>query len=239
MKRDQQQAKAVEPPGSTALLSSTPVPAGAAAAPIASVNSTDPADVEVEANTSVPATSGAAGDNLSETPGSAVPVPSSDPVPAPVTAVTSEETVAAVPDHLIPPTQPSPETMPTPVTPANPDPGLDAGSPARVARSALSSDVRDREPVDELSGTIMLASGGARRLYYFTEVQDMAGETVQHRWVRNGEIVATVEFPIGGVRWRIYSSKLLSSTMDGQWEARAESADGEVLDRIEFNAARP
>ncbi len=236
MEMDQKQTQAMQPADSAALLSSPP---GAAATPIASVNGTDPADVVVDANPSAPAASGAAENNLSVTPGSAVPGPSSDPVPAPVMTVTSAEAVAAMPDHSIPPTQPSPETMPAPVTRANPDPGLDAGLPARVARSALSSDVRDREPVDELFGTIVLESGGARRLYYFTEVQDMAGETVQHRWVRNGETVATVEFPIGGVRWRIYSSKLLSSTMDGQWEARAESADGEVLDRIEFNAARP
>ena len=234
-----QPAQAVEPAGSVADIASSTTPAGAAETPIASADDTDSADLEADANPTAAAAGRSAGDDLSVAPGSSLPEPSADPGAAPAVPVTSASPVAGAPDQSTPPTQSDSETMPTPTALADPDPGVDAGSPARVARSALSSDVLDREPVDELSGTIMLESGGARRLYYFTEVQDMAGETVQHRWVRNGETVATVNFPIGGVRWRIYSSKLLSSTMDGEWQALAESANGEVLDRIEFNAARP
>ena len=153
---------------------------------------------------------------------------------ATATTVTAASQVAEAPNPSIPSTTPGPEAVPAPITQAS------ANSLSnRVARSALSNNVKDREPVDELAGPIVLESGSARRLYYFTELQDMAGETVQHKWIRNGETIATVTFPIGGVRWRIYSSKLLSSRMDGEWEARVESANGEVLDRIAFSAARP
>ena len=94
-----------------------------------------------------------------------------------------------------------------------------------IARAALTSAVDDREPVDSVS----TLSNDNTTLFYFTEVRDMAGQTITHRWEHNGEVMAEVEFQIGGPRWRIYSSKTLMPTWLGDWKVSAIDAAGNPL----------
>jgi hypothetical protein len=94
-----------------------------------------------------------------------------------------------------------------------------------VARAALTTAVQDREPIDSVSSL----SNDKTTLYYFTEVRDMAGQTIKHRWEHNGEVMAEVEFQIGGPRWRIYSSKTLVPTWLGDWKVSATDAAGNPL----------
>lgn len=94
-----------------------------------------------------------------------------------------------------------------------------------VARATLTTAVQDREPIDSVS----TLSNDTTTLYYFTEVRDMAGQTIKHRWERNGEVMAEVEFEIGGPRWRIYSSKTLVPSWLGDWKVSATDAAGNPL----------
>ena len=94
-----------------------------------------------------------------------------------------------------------------------------------VARATLTSAVQDREPIDSVSSL----SNDKTTLYYFTEVRDMAGQTIKHRWEHDGEVMAEVEFEIGGPRWRIYSSKTLVPTWLGDWKVSLIDAAGNPL----------
>ena len=94
-----------------------------------------------------------------------------------------------------------------------------------IARAALTSAVENREPVDSVTSL----SNDNTSLYYFTEVHDMAGQTITHRWEHNGEIMAEVEFQIGGPRWRVYSSKTLVPSWTGDWKVSAIDAAGNTL----------
>lgn len=94
-----------------------------------------------------------------------------------------------------------------------------------VARATLTTAVQDREPIDSVSNL----SNDKTTLYYFTEVRDMAGQTIKHRWEHNGEVMAEVEFEIGGPRWRIYSSKTLVPSWLGDWKVSATDAAGNPL----------
>lgn len=95
----------------------------------------------------------------------------------------------------------------------------------RVARAALTTAVVDREPVD----TISTLSNHVSQLYYFTEIQGMAGQTVAHRWEYNGQIMTEVSFDIGGPRWRVYSSKKLQPGWLGDWKVSVVDAAGNAL----------
>ena len=100
------------------------------------------------------------------------------------------------------------------------------GQPAGwIARAALTSAVEDREPVDSLTSL----SNDSTVLYYFTEVRDMAGQTVKHRWEYGDEVMAEVEFEIGGPRWRVYSSKNLQPGWTGDWKVSVLDAAGNPL----------
>ena len=94
-----------------------------------------------------------------------------------------------------------------------------------IARSALTSAVEDREPVDSLNNL----SNDSTSIYYFTEVRDMAGQTVTHRWEYGDQVMAEVEFEIGGPRWRVYSSKNLQPGWTGDWKVSVVDAAGNPL----------
>ena len=94
-----------------------------------------------------------------------------------------------------------------------------------IARASLTSGIDEREPIDAVS----TLSNDNTTLFYFTEVRDMAGQTITHRWEHNGEVMAEVEFHIGGPRWRIYSSKTLVPTWLGDWKVSAIDAAGNPL----------
>ncbi|MEE8211638.1 MAG: DUF2914 domain-containing protein [Acidiferrobacterales bacterium] len=95
----------------------------------------------------------------------------------------------------------------------------------RVAHATLTTAVVDREPVDSIS----TLSNQVSQLYYFTEIQGMAGQTVTHRWEYNGKIMADVSFDIGGPRWRVYSSKKLQPGWLGDWKVSVVDAAGNAL----------
>ncbi|MGE0080112.1 MAG: DUF2914 domain-containing protein [Thiohalomonadaceae bacterium] len=82
-----------------------------------------------------------------------------------------------------------------------------------VARAQFTSNVSEREPVDNLTAL----PADASRIYFFTELRDMEGQTVTHRWERDGQVMAEVPFNVGGARWRVWSSKNLDSGATGEW----------------------
>jgi hypothetical protein len=98
-------------------------------------------------------------------------------------------------------------------------------STGSVARATITSDVQNREPVDSLS----MVTTDDSKVFYFTEIQDMAGHTVTHRWEYNGQVMAEVDFEIGGPRWRVYSSKTMTPDWVGNWKVSVIDEDGSPL----------
>ncbi len=95
----------------------------------------------------------------------------------------------------------------------------------RVARATLTTAVREREPID----TVSTLGNNASQIYYFTEIQGMAGQRVSHRWEYSGQIMAEVAFDIGGPRWRVFSSKTLQPDWLGDRKVSAIDASGNPL----------
>lgn len=112
-----------------------------------------------------------------------------------------------------------PAAAPTAMPEASPE------STGSVARATFTSDITEREPVD----TISTLSNNKQHIYYFTEIRDMPGGSVKHRWEYNGELMAEIPFTIGGPRWRVYSSKTLDPQWLGEWKVSTVDASGSVL----------
>lgn len=98
-----------------------------------------------------------------------------------------------------------------------------------VARATFTSAVADREPVDRVTS----ASSDERRIYFFTELRNMSGEQVAHRWEYDGQVMAEVPFHVGGPRWRVWSSKNLEPFWKGEWKVSVMKG-GEVLETRSF-----
>lgn len=94
-----------------------------------------------------------------------------------------------------------------------------------VARAIITSDVENHEPVDKLTNL----TNETNKVYYFTELDNMQGQTVTHRWEYNGKVMAEVPFEIGGPRWRVFSSKNLLPEWTGEWKVSVVAADGGTL----------
>jgi len=94
-----------------------------------------------------------------------------------------------------------------------------------IARSTFTTAVENREPVDSISkmGT------DKNKIYYFTELKDMSGQQVTHRWEYNGKVMAEVPFQVGGSRWRVFSSKLLDDIWQGEWKVSVIDSNGGTL----------
>ncbi len=99
-----------------------------------------------------------------------------------------------------------------------------AGEPM-VARAQFASAMIDREPADDLQSI----GGDAPRAYFFTELRDMDGQTVTHRWTYNGEVKASVEFKVRGPRWRVYSSKNMVPEWTADWTVDVIDGSGNVV----------
>lgn len=100
-----------------------------------------------------------------------------------------------------------------------------------VARALFTTAIEEREPVDDVD----TLSTAVDKIYFFTEVHDMSGGTVTHRWMHNGEVKAEVPFQINGPKWRVYSSKNLLSDWTGEWTVQVVSDAGKILHESSFN----
>ncbi len=105
---------------------------------------------------------------------------------------------------------------------------------ANVARAVFSSDVIDREPIDDIGNTIKVEYGEIQRVYFFTDLRGMSGSLVTHRWKLDGIDQADVGFEIGGDRWRVWSSKRLMPGFDGTWSVDI-IRDGQVIETHSFD----
>ena len=100
-----------------------------------------------------------------------------------------------------------------------------------VARAMFTTGIDQREPTNAIEEL----TSDHSTVYYFSELSNLEGQRVMHRWERDGEILAEVPFEVGGPRWRVYSSKKLVHGWIGKWTVSIVDAGGQVLSRQSFD----
>jgi len=116
----------------------------------------------------------------------------------------------------------APATETAPAETAAEQSGFSRGS---VVRSVFTTSVQEREPVDRLNNT----PTEQERVFYFTELRDMSGQTATHRWEKDGALQAEVKFDVRGPRWRVWSSKQFIPESAGEWKVSVLNGAGEVI----------
>ncbi|MBT3045469.1 MAG: DUF2914 domain-containing protein [Candidatus Thiodiazotropha sp.] len=84
---------------------------------------------------------------------------------------------------------------------------------AIVARAQFTTEIVNREPVDQ----VVKLDSQVTRVFFFTDLRNLQGRTIIHRWEFEGEVVSEVEFNVAGPRWRVYSAKSLNPGESGKW----------------------
>lgn len=107
--------------------------------------------------------------------------------------------------------------------------GQQGGPSLAVAEGIFTTDVRDREPVDELA----TVPPGLDRVILWTRITDAgAGAEVTHVWYHGSEEVGRVPLAVAGPSWRTWSSKELLPSWTGPWRVEIVGPNGEVLKTV-------
>lgn len=108
----------------------------------------------------------------------------------------------------------------------------------KIVRAVLTTDINDKEPVDNISSIIGVNKDRATKVYYFTEIIDMKGQVLYHRWLRNGQLIFKRKINILGNRWRASTSKMIIYSKAGLWTVRLEDEQGAILNEIKFEVIK-
>jgi hypothetical protein len=101
----------------------------------------------------------------------------------------------------------------------------DAASPdpaGRVMRAQFATSIDNREPVDQ----VVVLSPPQVDVFFFTELGNLEGRTVTHRWEYQGQVVSRVPFEVKGPRWRVFSKYKLEPDQLGEWSVTVIEESG-------------
>ncbi|HET7649741.1 MAG TPA: DUF2914 domain-containing protein [Gammaproteobacteria bacterium] len=106
-----------------------------------------------------------------------------------------------------------------------------AAASAEVSRAQFTTSIANHEPTDDVT----TLDNSHTKIYFFTDLKNMSGQTVTHRWTYNGNVVAEVKLEPKAARWRTYSSKNLDPVMTGTWTVEVVDGAGNVLTKKSFD----
>jgi len=95
-----------------------------------------------------------------------------------------------------------------------------------VSRALFTTGIDNREPVDMIDGA---DSSALRSIFFFTELQDMPGQTVTHQWTYQDKVMFERTFEIKADRWRVWTSKTLIPAWSGTWTVNVLDGDRGLL----------
>lgn len=125
------------------------------------------------------------------------------------------------------------EVIPTPTT-GSPNPNHSLMS-AHVTRALLVTKMSSREPVGESIDSIQIDKNNALRLYFFTELNGMAGQTIIYRWLHGEKLIYSKNVSVTGDNtWRSYIGKLIPHSMAGQWIVEVLDSHNNLLVKKSF-----
>jgi len=88
-----------------------------------------------------------------------------------------------------------------------------SGLRGKVARAIVTTAVENREPIDR----VLILENNFSKIFFFSDLRHMQGETITHRWEYEGKVVMRKTFDVKGPRWRVFSLKEMEPDMLGHW----------------------
>lgn len=99
-----------------------------------------------------------------------------------------------------------------------------------VNRAQFTSNISDREPVDELVSVPV----EMQKISYFTELLNFKGEKITHQWTYNDKEMYSLSFDVNGPRWRVWSSKRMLPRWNGSWTVNILDSNGQIIKSDSF-----
>ena len=106
-----------------------------------------------------------------------------------------------------------------------------SASAAEVSRAQFTLGIDNREPVSMVDS---IDSNSHRSITFFTELDDMSGQTVTHQWTHNDKVMFEKTFEVKANRWRVWTSKTLIPSWKGTWTVYVLDSNRSVLESKSF-----
>ena len=133
-------------------------------------------------------------------------------------------TIEPAPDKASPVTISPVTTSPAANSPASTS-AVETTSPT-VERSQFTTAIVDREPTDN----VVTLTNNSDKIYFFSELANLKGHTITHRWEYQGKLMAEIKFDVKSNHWRVYSSKNIKPGWTGEWTVELVDENGTPLD---------
>jgi len=88
------------------------------------------------------------------------------------------------------------------------------GFAGEVSRAQFTIGIDEREPVIMVDS---IDSSAFKSISFFTELNDLAGQTVTHQWTFQDKVMFEKSFEVKAERWRVWTSKTLIPAWTGTW----------------------
>ena len=106
-----------------------------------------------------------------------------------------------------------------------------SGFADQVGRALFTIGVDNREPVDIVDS---IDSSSHTSISFFTELNDMSGQTATHQWTYNDKVMFEKSFEVKSERWRVWTSKTLIPAWKGTWTVNVLDDDRAVVSSKSF-----
>ena len=100
----------------------------------------------------------------------------------------------------------------------------------KVTRAIFTTAIVNKEPTDFVV-TIPKDQG---KIYFFTELSGLQGETITHIWEYNNLVMAEVNIEVKSPHYRAYSVKNISPAWVGNWKVTVSDSSGNILNQSNF-----
>ena len=100
-----------------------------------------------------------------------------------------------------------------------------------ISNAVFALDIEDRVPIN----IVEEADNSLGKIYFFTNIRNLQGQSITHRWIYKDKVMADIVFDVKGPRWRVWSSKNLWHTWLGKWTVQVITSESGVIYEKEFN----
>lgn len=103
-----------------------------------------------------------------------------------------------------------------------------------VVRALFTTKIKNNEPQNE----VLILENNKRNIYFFTELRDMQGKTIIHRWEYQGDVVKKEHIKIKPGKTKVYSKYRLLPKQTGRWTVVVTDEKGWPLKAAIFKYVR-
>lgn len=105
----------------------------------------------------------------------------------------------------------------------------------RIVKAQLTHGVNKSEPVDRLGNVVSMNADKLIKVYLFTGMEGLKGETLYHDWYLSGKKMARVKIKVRSNQTSASSSKFIDQYMMGDWKVQVTTSRGDELVSARFN----